>query len=359
MDRETLSNYGWITIVTLVLVVLLTLATPFGTYISNGIISVSRGYNAVAEKKMSEENLNKTQAKFESVIKTNKDAEDTTKPSGALIPTGATYTKADGTTLEGNGTNKFPDAPETGDTYEYGDYIYTYNAGSDYGTEWSVLAIANNKTSYGEILSKIAGKPVTNMFYTFDDCKFLTTTPVIPNSITDMCLTFNDCTSLTVAPKIPSSVTNMYGTFGGCTSLTTAPEIPNGVTDISYTFSYCASLTTVSAIPNSVTDMQCTFEYCKSLTTVPTIPNSVTNMSATFQGCTSLITVPAIPNSVTNMRGTFQYCTSLAGTIEINANPSIYDNCFNSTVKSIVLTGSSTKLTELAASATNSNVTVK
>ena len=35
MDKNTLSNYGWIVVLILVLSVLLALATPFGTYIGN------------------------------------------------------------------------------------------------------------------------------------------------------------------------------------------------------------------------------------------------------------------------------------------------------------------------------------
>ena len=323
MDRETLSNYGWIAIATLVLVVLLALATPFGTYISNGIISVSRSYNTVAEKKMSEENLNKTQTKFESVIKTNKTTEDTTRASGTLIPTGAKYTiKASNimlnTILEGNGVNVFPDTPATGDTYEEGDYKYTYNKGvdgtnNDYGTEWSVLVLDKTKSSYGKILSQIANKPVTNMKGTFTSGKSLTTAPMIPDSVTDITDAFYKCTLLITAPTIPNSVTNMSGTFMVCTSLTTAP----------------------------------------------TIPDSVTSMNSTFAGCTSLTVAPTIPDSVTNIFTTFMDCTSLTGTITINANPTVYDYCFGNTTKPITLTGSSTKLTEIAATANKNNVTVK
>ena len=32
MDKETLSNYGWVVICVLVLVVMIALATPFGKY---------------------------------------------------------------------------------------------------------------------------------------------------------------------------------------------------------------------------------------------------------------------------------------------------------------------------------------
>ena len=64
MDKETLSNYGWITIVTLVLAVMLALATPFGNYVGNGVVSIARGYVDTSEKKMSEQEVNKVSKDF-------------------------------------------------------------------------------------------------------------------------------------------------------------------------------------------------------------------------------------------------------------------------------------------------------
>ena len=58
-----------------------------------------------------------------------------------------------------------------------------------------------------------------------------------------------------------------------------------------------------------------------------------------------------------NMIYTFQSCSSLTGTVEIHVNPTTCDGCFNNTSKSIVLTGTSTMLNELAK--TGLNVTVK
>ena len=39
MDKNTLSNYGWIVIAVLVLVIMIALATPFGEYIKNAFVS--------------------------------------------------------------------------------------------------------------------------------------------------------------------------------------------------------------------------------------------------------------------------------------------------------------------------------
>ena len=43
MDKETLSNYGWIVIAVMVLAVMIALATPFGTFVSSAIKSTTQG----------------------------------------------------------------------------------------------------------------------------------------------------------------------------------------------------------------------------------------------------------------------------------------------------------------------------
>lgn len=372
MDKETLSNYGWIVICVLVLAVMIALATPFGSYISGAVKSTTAGLfetNRSALNSTGLIDIDGQQFDGDPIVRSGK------------IVKAAKYTKADGTTLEGNGTNTLPDAPAAGDVYEEGDYKYTYNPGqggySVYGTEWSVKVKDTSKTSYGEILSEIAGKPVTHMVHTFNGCTSLTVAPTIPNSITNINFTFKGCTALTTAPTIPNSVINMDSTFYGCTalaaapeipnsvtsmdstfqnctSLTTAPVIPNSVTDMTYTFSDCTSLTTAPEIPNSVTSMVFTFADCTSLKTAPVIPNTVWSMSYTFRGCTSLTTAPVIPRSVTNICSTFSGCTSLAGSIKINANPVTYDCCLKDT-QITEITGSTTMKAKILATKNQQN----
>jgi hypothetical protein len=43
MDKETLSNYGWIVICVLVLAVMIALATPFGSFVSEAVQSTTKG----------------------------------------------------------------------------------------------------------------------------------------------------------------------------------------------------------------------------------------------------------------------------------------------------------------------------
>lgn len=43
MDKETLSNYGWIVICVLVMVVMIALAGPFGNFVSEAVQSTTKG----------------------------------------------------------------------------------------------------------------------------------------------------------------------------------------------------------------------------------------------------------------------------------------------------------------------------
>ena len=359
MDKETLSHYGWIVIVSLVLAIMIALATPFGVFVGKAVSNTVRGFAGTAQTKFDGSDFDADQFELD-YNKDKQECEGTkggaiNREAGSVIPDGATYTPNGGTALIGNGTNTFPNTPQAGDTYEEGDYTYKYNQHYGYNNRWAldssqdgwgVRVKDNTKTTYGVIISEIAGQPVTTMSYTFYNCTSLTTAPTIPNSVTDMNYTFKGCASLTTAHAIPNSVTNMLGTFNNCTAITTAPAIPNSVTNMEYTFSGCTSLTTAPDMSNanSVTNMNHTFDGCTSLTTATTISNSVTSMLCTFLKCESLTTVPTIPSSVTNMTSTFNGCTSLTGTIKVNANPGAYGSCLKST-QITGITGSCTQAT--------------
>ena len=52
MDKNTLSNYGWIVICILVLSVMIALATPFGNFIAGAIKSTTAGFFSVNQNAM-------------------------------------------------------------------------------------------------------------------------------------------------------------------------------------------------------------------------------------------------------------------------------------------------------------------
>ena len=52
MDKQTLSNYGWVIITVLVLAVMIALATPFGSYVKEGVNSTVNGIFSTEEKSL-------------------------------------------------------------------------------------------------------------------------------------------------------------------------------------------------------------------------------------------------------------------------------------------------------------------
>ena len=353
MDKETLSNYGWIVVCVLVLAVMLALATPFGNFISTAVKSTTQGLfdtnkNAlnstglinVGDQSFDSKDLNTEKATF--YYDNGEYLYIQIPVSGNMVgaPTieeGRKFVKEYATLIFGTSFDDLLAQGVTEDDLwnEVGLTEDTFEP-AVLGNGWRVMVKSTDKTSYGPILESINGEPIT-----------------------DMSNTFSGCRALTKAPAIPDGVTNMEYTFDACDSLTVAPTIPKGVTNMRYTFCDCISLTAAPVIPNSVTSMSNTFDGCTSLTTAPTIPNSVTNMDSTFRDCTKLTTPPDMSNasSVTNMGSTFWGCTSLTGTIEINANPTEYDICFYGTSKPIILTGSSTMLSQIAGG--KSNITIQ
>lgn len=259
--------------------------------------------------------------------------EPATEPEVSVhyVPEGCAYIMADGTTL-GAG-QAMPDICSDGDRLICADYIYKYGYEYDersnvydedgnailgpafYDSDiegWGVCVNDVSKTSYAPLLSEINGMPVLSLQYTFFYC-----------------------TEMIEAPAIPSGVTNLSQTFYCCYSLTVAPEIPEGVTHMTDTFSECGALTAA-----------------------PAIPSTVIYLDWTFSGCSALTAAPVIPTGITSMDGAFYDCTALTGTVEINATPESYVECFAATKLPIVLTGNSEVLAQLAATSVKGNVTI-
>lgn len=57
MDKETLSNYGWIVVLVLILVVMMALAGPFGNFVADGIKSTTVGFWQTSEKALNTSNV--------------------------------------------------------------------------------------------------------------------------------------------------------------------------------------------------------------------------------------------------------------------------------------------------------------
>ena len=384
MDKETLSNYGWIVICVLVLAVMIALATPFGSYISTAVKSTTQGLFDTNKNALNSTGLinigdqsfsdgtgtggsdNKqtstvqyngndfTLSSFKGEAWTNVIARNNavfgTDSNGYV-----TVLSADklGTLAATSGTAtpryllKASNKVSTNDKVE-ANAVYTVGEEASSGGDTSstvrngkipagatyTIKATNTLISEGNFPSTLGtGDVYTEGDYIYTYNKGLTKESIDEyNYGTEWSVKAQSTTKTeygTILTEIAGKpITNMVKAFSGCYQFAVAPKIPDKVTDMSYAFSGCRALTTAPTIPNSVTNMYGTFQGCKSLTTAPVIPNGVTNMGNTFQGCSSLTTAPVIPNGVTEMYATFFGCTSLITAPEIPDSVTKMDNTF-------------------------------
>ena len=340
MDKETLSNYGWIVVLVLILAVMLALATPFGTFIAGAIKSTTAGLFSVNQAALGSAGIDVNDMVFENCdhVETEiRNATDTytgdtcCKACGtvlqagqtvrAKVPEGGKYTAADGTVY--NPGDEFPETVTTGDIYRLSNYEYRYN--QYYNVSWQTDASQNGwgvkyhggESAPGPILAQINGEPITTMHSTFKMCSAMITAPEIPSSVTNLDGAFMSCTNLVSPPIIPDNVTNMHETFYGCHKLTSAPAIPSGVISMTNGFRACTSLVDISkvVIPSGVTSLRYTFYGCSALKDISSlvIPSTVTSLNETFRGCTSMTVAPDMSKAsgVEDATYAFQDCQSL------------------------------------------------
>lgn len=325
MDKETLSNYGWIVICVLVLAVMLALATPFGTFVADGFkatytglfdtgdSALDVGLSAVGVTNTLEcghgrkesgdhaklgcghfacedcgcvpascgcENHWSGDGLDHTTVVNHSDHTYACECTGWIVPEGGTYTmkKAVNGKSVYNAGEQLPCGYETvnNDMYVEGDYKYIveYDNFQLCRHEWAVHVLDKTKTEYGEIRSSINNRDVMLMNETFSGCTNLKKAPSIPNSITSMEETFYNCTALTDVSNliISSNVLYMPSCFFGCTSLSSIPDMVNATNliDIGNLFRRCP-ITTAPVIPSSVKDLAYAFQGCTSLTGVITI----------------------------------------------------------------------------------------
>ena len=369
MDKETLSNYGWIVICVLVLAVMIALATPFGTFVADGFkatytglfdtgdSALDVGLSAVGVTNTLECGHGRKESGDHSQLGCGHFAcEDcgcvpalcgveghwsgddkgphgvaTTRYNcysghrytcecalGWTIPEGGTY-KIASTGIVYNASEQLPCGYKTlnGDKYTFCDYEYQYSDSNYSG--WRVYVVDKSKTSYGEILSNINATPVTSLYQTFYGCN-----------------------SIETAPAIPSTITDMSYAFWHCSTLKSAPDMTNA---------------------NSVVNMRFAFNYCTSMVNAPVIPDSVTNMNNAFDSCYNLSELPEgfkIPSGATDITVVLHKCYLITGTIRVDANPTAYTNCFKDVdMSKITLIGKSTMKQILANTGKNgSQVTI-
>ena len=220
MNKETVSHYGWIVVLSLVMAVLIAFTTPMGKYVGMAASNIIRGFGRTNINAMSDKNINDMQQKWQDKIdELDNNMIKTNLKQNGKIPSNTTYKKADGTTLSGNNGDSYPSSPSDGDFVVFENtYKYTYSADEN---GWSMITINKDLNVYPGIFTQIANKDIVSLQGAFKDCINMIQSPAIPSTVKNLNSTFYGCTSLKgdiiidIAPS--GSVYNYNGMFGGRT----------------------------------------------------------------------------------------------------------------------------------------------
>jgi hypothetical protein len=96
MDKSTLSNYGWVVIVTLVLAVMLALATPFGDYVGKGASEVLKSYTQAGNNAVNPDNISVQSQKWDDYLNDENQGDDNGDDEDIMID-GPIYPELTGT----------------------------------------------------------------------------------------------------------------------------------------------------------------------------------------------------------------------------------------------------------------------
>ena len=275
MDKETLSNYGWIVICVLVLAVMIALAGPFGTFVAGAVKSTTQGLfdvnqgaldaagitiddNAFAEGNGGAGQNPVAPVAYEII----EGAGQTVTTTDASFRSSADYDKFDSVKVDNSVVDPSNYTVSEGSTIILldGEYLATLSNGTH------ILEVVSNDGSAScEFTVNIVSEPVSPVplagSATFSDGVTLSwaelqvdenVTAYAPyghftiddTKISDN--TFINCTSLTKI-TIPDGVTKIYaGVFSNCKNLT-AVTIPVSTIMVgSYAFNNCTNLTEIN-----------------------------------------------------------------------------------------------------------------
>ena len=254
MDKETLSNYGWIVILVLILAVMIALATPFGNFIAGAIKSTTAGFFSVNQNAMNAGGITIPGQNFDDV--TTNDVVETSYKFGDSIKHGdyiymyigcesyeeyldgvlKYYWLTSGTTGTSSWEETIEQAKMGGMTDEdiamaeteirnqiaplYTEDGYASFKALKIQHGWNVFAYDKTKTSYENIPAQFDNIPVVSMLICFARCTNMTIAPMVPETIVDVQLAFGGCAKLTSC-SIPLGISTIGDdAFTGCTSLT-------------------------------------------------------------------------------------------------------------------------------------------
>ena len=334
MDKETLSNYGWIVICVLVLAVMIALATPFGTFVSDAVKGTTQGLFDTNQKALNSTGL------------ITMDDQSFGLKSYAMLNAPETVTKADQAVFRSEADiDKFVEVRVDSNVVDEANYTVTegstiitftpeYTKTLENGNH-TIEIVSNDGMAECEFsvdIPKIVGSATFDDGVTlnWDELKagkdadkyYYNASAISDTSIGAGAFSGSSLTSIT----IPDSVTSIGN---GAFDTTSFPSItiPDSVTSIGESAFSNSSLENIT-IPDSVTSIGENAFYNSSLKSI-TIPDSVTSIEKhTFYSCYYLENI-IIPDSVTTIGDcAFYVCTELKSITIPDSVTSIGDYAF-------------------------------
>lgn len=339
---------------TMVMAVMISLATPLGNYMQEVAQNITDAFITVGDKAVSEENIGKHEQMWQDKIDNMTDIDKYTQYHNGKIPTGGwyyvgltstdlTYDK-DATAAYTKG-DAFP-TPQVGDVYKYREYIYKYgyeNDGTQWvpatcGTSWGVAVIDNTQTDYEEPIIEINGEKITCYAHLFQNNTDILSGVAFHNETTHLTETYSGCSMLIDFEVLPTSAVEFVRMFEGCSAILKAPKLHEGIISIEGMFDGCSNLAKPPQLPSTLKNMDYAFNGCTILEYVPPIPEGVESMNYAFAECDEITSANTIPALVQSAQGLFKGCDKLRGTIAINATGLVsYDGMFEDCAKTAEL----------------------
>lgn len=208
MDKETMTHYGWILIVAMILAVIISFATPFGDIIGKSAVKLVKGQTAELGAVYDEQGQNGIKDYMDTVFNSSTvcdpgmyDAEDPT----IMVKGWDDLVKEGYVTVNGDILSRGPNANGLNGNLVLPPDIKYYSTGTFDNTNIKSVTVHPDSTAYN--------------IQTFKNCKNLKTFIGNENMTTVSVWTFQNCTELTTV-YLGEKVNYISGnSFAGCTKL--------------------------------------------------------------------------------------------------------------------------------------------
>ena len=328
MDKETLSHYGWIVILVLILAVLLALASPFGNFIAEGFKATYVGFFQTGENALgiiipgSETKEDEEQGDAYALILDN--------TSNANEPYPMIFVRTEKEVKIGDSFNSKTYGEKVVLAVYTGFETETYNA--EYMDDWLAGSDVPWREKSRDVTcvvfeSKISPVSTSMWFAWFENCDDFNMQKLDTSNVINMSHMFYD-SGITDASSlnVSNNVTTIESIFENCSNLTVAPILKNAnnLINLKKAF-YWSDIRIAPELPQNVENLYFTFAYCKNLTKASDIiSNKTISIDGIYTNCESLVgemtiiaDVPGV--GVSNIYGSF-YSVGSKGSFTIKSN---------------------------------------